>query len=329
MEFLQGKFGERAYHILLNRDSGEYIGVIPSCGAMLNAFNVRLPDDSYFPLIDGYENENDLVNNIAHTFKGCKLSPFPNRIKAGNYTFKGQNYQLGINLLEEGHAHHGLLYNVPFELINSGADEYEGRLRYRYVYDAFNPGYPFKYHMEIEYRFNRDNSLTCTTEIKNTDDREILIGDGWHPVFNTHPLTDDMYIRFRADKQLELHDMIPNMKFAEDGKFSDFRRIGKQQFDDAFELNNTGKAVFTLAYPKLKMAVDIWQQTGTDGYNYLQVYTPYNRNSIAVEPVTCPANAFNNGLGLITLAPGVELSLAYGIEVSFDKFSIPDTLINF
>lgn len=318
MEFLQREFGDRAYHVLLNKVSGEYIGIIPSCGAMLNAFNVKLPDDSYFPLISGYESEEDLINNIARTFKGCKLSPFPNRIRSGTYSFKGRDYQLDINLEEEGHAHHGLLYDAPFELIDSHVGEFDGRLRYRCVYDGQKQGYPFKYQMEIEYRFNQDNHLKCITEIKNIDDREILIGDGWHPVFNTYPSTNDMYIRFSAEKQLVLQNMLPNMEFVADGKFSDFRQIGEQWFDDAYKVSNTGKAIFTLAYPTLKMSVDIWQQTGHNKYNYLQVYTPADRNSIAVEPVTCPADAFNNGLGLITLDPGETLSLAYGISANFN-----------
>ncbi|MBL6446676.1 hypothetical protein JMN32_10160 [Fulvivirga sp. 29W222] len=75
------------------------------------------------------------------------------------------------------------------------------------------------------------------------------------------------------------------------------------------------------------MAVDIWQQTGTEGYNFFQVLPLYNRNNIAVEPVKCSVNVFNNEFGLITLAPGAMLCLAFGIEAS-NKFSMPDSLIN-
>ena len=55
-------------------------------------------------------------------------------------------------------------------------------------------------------------------------------------------------------------------------------------------------------------------------YRYVQTFTgdglpePKNRRSgLAVEPMTCPANAFNTGEGLLTLAPGETWSAPFGI----------------
>jgi len=50
-------------------------------------------------------------------------------------------------------------------------------------------------------------------------------------------------------------------------------------------------------------------------YNYLQVFIPPDRMSIAIEPMTCNANAFNNKDGLITLSPGEVLTTVCGIEL--------------
>ena len=37
---------------------------------------------------------------------------------------------------------------------------------------------------------------------------------------------------------------------------------------------------------------------------YLQIYTPEHRQSIAIEPMTCIANSFNNKIGFTELTPG-------------------------
>jgi aldose 1-epimerase len=39
-----------------------------------------------------------------------------------------------------------------------------------------------------------------------------------------------------------------------------------------------------------------------------------NRRSLAVEPMTCPPNAFRTGEGLIRLEPGGSFTSAWGIE---------------
>ena len=49
---------------------------------------------------------------------------------------------------------------------------------------------------------------------------------------------------------------------------------------------------------------------------WLQVYTlmapgaPYHRGALAIEPMTCAPDAFNNGRGLVELEPGAETSMS-------------------
>ena len=69
-----------------------------------------------------------------------------------------------------------------------------------------------------------------------------------------------------------------------------------------------------IALGNLKAGVSV-QETGEKKYNYLTVYTPDTRESIAMEPWTCPPDAFNNGMDLIVLAPEEEISLTFGIAL--------------
>jgi aldose 1-epimerase len=41
-----------------------------------------------------------------------------------------------------------------------------------------------------------------------------------------------------------------------------------------------------------------------------------NRRSIAVEPMTCPPNAFRTGTDVITLEPGMSWTGTWGIDVT-------------
>jgi aldose 1-epimerase len=49
--------------------------------------------------------------------------------------------------------------------------------------------------------------------------------------------------------------------------------------------------------------------------SYLQLYTPEDRKSIAIEPMSCIANAFNNGEGLKILEVAEEFKWEVKIEV--------------
>jgi aldose 1-epimerase len=52
-------------------------------------------------------------------------------------------------------------------------------------------------------------------------------------------------------------------------------------------------------------------------FQYAQVFTPdliaHGQAGIAVEPMTCPADAFNTGAGLIVLEPGTVWTGSWGI----------------
>ena len=48
-------------------------------------------------------------------------------------------------------------------------------------------------------------------------------------------------------------------------------------------------------------------------WNFLQVFTPPHRQSIALEPMTCNIDAFNNQDGLKMLAPKETLSGVFGV----------------
>jgi aldose 1-epimerase len=57
------------------------------------------------------------------------------------------------------------------------------------------------------------------------------------------------------------------------------------------------------------------------GYRWLQVFTgdplgPHRRRkAVAIEPMTCPPNAYVTGVDLLVLEPGQEVTQTWGIQV--------------
>ena len=78
-----------------------------------------------------------------------------------------------------------------------------------------------------------------------------------------------------------------------------------------------GLVVVRLARVDGTHGVDVWGGPGTD---YLQVFSGdtlapgRRRRGLAVEPMSCPADAFNSGAGLVRLEPGQTHTLQWGLR---------------
>jgi aldose 1-epimerase len=91
--------------------------------------------------------------------------------------------------------------------------------------------------------------------------------------------------------------------------------------DNAFsdlERDEDGLARVELQDPHRRKGVSLWVDSA---YPYLMLFTgdplaDVNRRSLAVEPMTCPPNAFRTGKAVIRLEPGSSSTSTWGIERS-------------
>jgi aldose 1-epimerase len=74
----------------------------------------------------------------------------------------------------------------------------------------------------------------------------------------------------------------------------------------------------TVAYPHTGRLVTLWADASA--YQWLQVFTgdslplaSRRTSGIAVEPMTCPPDAFSSGDDLLVLEPGQEFAAPWGI----------------
>jgi aldose 1-epimerase len=263
-------------------------------------------------LLDGYE-----IDEMSSSGRGQVLIPWPNRLQDGSYEFDGARHQLPIDDVEEQDAIHGL---VRWAAWTAGEREphrvvMEHRLHPR-------PGYPFSLALAIEYRLSEEG-LGVTTTATNVGRVSCPFGSGAHPYLTLGSETvDEVVLRVPGGTVLRSDERgIPVGSAAVEGTDVDFRRpraIGATKLDNAFtdlERDDDGLARVQLRDPRggeLTLWVD-------DSYPYLMVFTgdplpDVDRRALAVEPMTCPPNAFRSGTDLVRLEPGQSFTGRWGIR---------------
>lgn len=294
---------------LVDESTQEYVEILADFGAGINDLVVKNSDGALVSIIDGYRSEAQVIYDHHTAFKGSKLSPFPNRIPDGKFEFKGKSYQLILNDLPANNNLHALLHNRPFEVVEQSADEAGATVKLRYVYKGTDLGYPFPYELLVTYTMDV-SGVKFHTQIQNTGTETLPLGDGWHPYFQFDNL-DQINMQMGPAKRLSSN--VGNALSDEHG-FEVEASLAGNALDDCFEAKENGEYQIFLRDQKQGIEIEICQESEIGKYKYFQIYTPPSRRSIAVEPVTCPPDAFNSGIGLIKLEPKQEVSMTFGIK---------------
>ena len=314
---VQQSLGKFAEYRLVNNQNGSYVAVIPEYGANLNQTAIYTNNELHEILL-GPESYEKLVSENNIYYKGSKLLPFPNRINHGNYNFDNKSYHLETNETARDCSLHGLVFDKPFTVESTSADDNSAKLVTTYEYDGSNEGYPFKYFVRLAFEL-KDNGFTCTTLLKNTDNKDIPIGDGVHPYFKTGSLVDDWIVTLPKCGMLEFDDrFIPTTKVNTFDELEQGVKFGGRDLNTCFVFNPQENGIIQMEIQdKAKsLKLTVWQEIGPNKYNYLQVYTPSDRKSMAIEPMTCAPDAFNNKFGLIILAPQETTEFSWGVNLS-------------
>jgi aldose 1-epimerase len=309
-------FGKFKEYVLTNTSTQEYVSVL-SVGATLNQVVLR-QNQSLYPLLDGNDTYEAYVSTGRSVYKGTFLFPFANRIEDGQYTFDGSTYRLPINLPDEQHAHHGLMATEEFECTERYADALEARLVLSAATDGTVAGYPFHTSIKISFIFSAAGISICT-EVENTGTKAAPVGIGWHPYFRALPEVDGFSLSLPVVAVYETNARnLPTGTTLSAVHVAQLQPVARQHFDTGYRVAATeeGLAEAVLCYPGSSVRVVVWQESGAGKYNFLQVYTPVQRRSIALEPMTSAVNAFNNGIGLLRLEPGQKQTLTFGIRLA-------------
>ena len=287
--------------IITNKTLNFNCSIYPNLGASLQQLKI-----GSLNLIDGIScNENGLTT-YKNAFKSSFLFPYPNRIENGSYSFNGTGYKLFCNETALNNALHGHIHNKPFRITSKTFNEKEAKLTLSYSDNGITAGFPFPFNIDITYAISATN-IHITFNVLNSGTKAFPFGIGWHPYFNVEDLSNSI-LNFEGISQYELNsNMIP--KKEQNIKHSLPLKIENTQLDDCYVLRNNRT---TFNSKKYHLKIDF---SASKKNNFLQIYTPPNRKSIAIEPMTCAPNAFNNMDGLLTLNPSKsyqwEINLQY------------------
>jgi aldose 1-epimerase len=276
------------------------ITILPEYGALLHGFEIPV-NGEYLNIIDNYSGREDVEQNLAISYKSSKLSPFVCRMRNGKYTIDDEEFEIS-NKFTDGNAIHGLLYNKPFKMVDSFADDSQANVTLKYHFKREDPGYPYDYVCEVRYTLLPQSILQVETVLLNIDMVSIPLADGWHPYFQLGGIIDDYEMQVSTDTMVEFDEgLIPTGKLVPDQTFSTGDRIGNRQLDNCFVIQPIEQRPCAVLYnPANSAYVSIFTNSK---YPYLQLYTPPHRKSIAIENLSAAPDCFNNGMGLHLLEP--------------------------
>lgn len=290
-------------------EAGDYRATVTELGAGLRGL-----EHAGTPLVTSFD-----PDQLPPHGAGELLSPWPNRVDGGRYVFGGTEYHLALSEPARGHAIHGLTRWMPWTRV--AHDEAEVTLRSA---PLGAQGYPFAVQVDVTYRVSAVSGLHVTVTAANQGSRPAPWGYGQHPYLAVAtPSVDDCELTLPVDSWLPVDEHLipsgpPRDVTGTDYDFRTPRKLGDLRLDTAF--TGLRRESDGLAW--------VWLRTGDrrtalwldESCRWLQVFTSdglepeLRRAALAVEPMTCPPNAFVSGHDLITLAPKQTVSCRWGIR---------------
>jgi aldose 1-epimerase len=274
---------------LRNTKRGEKAHILPECGGTLIQLfeHIRLPGSG------------PIHQNAYHP--SALLAPWVNRVRNGNYSFQGRNYQLPITEPTLGNAIHGFLARKPFEIIEKKVIDNQAKLVLQHSYTGDYPGFPFPFDFQLTYELHTNGHFFIRFGIKNTGEHQMPFAIGWHPYF-TFPDADlsDLEISFSPQsKFLSDSQMIPLRE--EMVEYTEPVDLAKESLDNVFRLREAEYHTTILTNKRTHASLCIKQHVAD--FPFLVVYAPENEACIAIEPMTANTDAFNTLDGLKSLGP--------------------------
>ncbi len=297
-------------------EAGPYRATVTELGAGLRelAFHGQ-------PVIAGHE-----PDELPPAGAGELLAPWPNRVDGGQYPFGGTEHQLALTEPARANAIHGLTRWMAWTLVRRDA----GAVLLRSAPHG-QQGYPFSLEIEAEYRLDPGTGLQVTVTARNRGSHSAPYGTGSHPYLTVRtPSVDGCELTLPAEFWLPLDDRgipsgLPEPVKGTEYDFRQPRAIGATRLDHALTGLSRGGDGRAWAYLAADGAADgkagprvgLW---AGEGYRWLQVFTAdplgpdRRRKAVAIEPMTCPPNAFVTGDDLIVLEPGDTVTHTWGIQ---------------
>ena len=250
---------------------------------------------------------------------GIVLVPWPNRVRDGRWTLDGKAQQLDVTEPSKGNASHGLLRNAGYAV----AERSDSTVTMAATVFPQH-GYPF--HLDVTVRYALTPSgIEITYGVRNVGEGSAPFGIGSHPYLRVGDAAmRDLVVTVSGERLLETDERsLPLRAVPVDGSPQDLRggaALRGLDLDTAYTGLATvdGRVRHRLTAPD-GTAVEL---AAEPVFRWVQVFTTevYDTDdgridAVAVEPMTCPADAFNSGTDLLHLGPGEQWSAGWSLAL--------------
>ncbi len=282
---------------------------VTQVGATLRSFSV-----GGVPLLDGFD-----VGSRATDGRGQVLAPWPNRIAEGRYSYGGRDVQCPLNEPSRDNAIHGLVRWLDWDVVDLAGSAVTLACAVRP-----QPGYEWALDLRVAYHLD-DAGLTVTMAAVNTGAEDAPFGAGFHPYLRVgEHRVDELCLEVPAECRVltdrgreTVEEPVAGTEWDLRGR----RRLGDMVLDTAYGRLDRGpdsRAIVVLSHPDRSGGVSLWVD---EAFPYFMIYTgdelqdlTRRRRAVAVEPMSCPPQAFRTGTDVVHLAPGATWRGEWGLS---------------
>lgn len=310
----KGMFGNFEEYTIKNRKTLESVKIVSGFGCNIRELILKQGIHLH-SVIKGHVIPSKLKKKFS---TGAMLSPFTGRIPEGIYKFSGTKQTLKINKPSENVAIHGLVYDKEFSHLETEISQDHASISFELeISENTLCGYPFSLKLVKKITLS-DKGLEVKTMATNTGTTDLPFGDGWHPYFVLSGATSviDEYVLELQAKSIFRNNtkkiVTSKQKLPKQSKLNPGNGVlSSRVFDNCYtDIKRTKDGIGEACLYSNQLKLVLWFDKS---YSFVQIYTPDDRKSVAIEPMTCPSNSFNNEIGLRIIKPGRMFEGNYGV----------------
>lgn len=275
----------------------------PSIGGSIRNLFWRANDGRRTPLLRECNSGESSVLGMA----SFPLVPFVNRIRGGQFTFRGRTVSLRPNMAGDISPLHGQGWLNPWTVESHGNADAE----LRFVHE---PGeWPWRYDALQVFALD-ERGLSLRLMCRNLSHEPMPCGLGQHPYF---PCGPDTRLETDVETVWEIDEhVLPTRRVPANGRYDlSNRLVCGQGLDHGFS-GWSGTAL--LSDPDWPVSLTL----SSPDAGFFQLYSPEGGGIFVAEPVTHANAALNapeeewHGLGMQVLEHGAEMTLEMRLEVT-------------
>lgn len=249
-------------------------------------------------------------------YAGQTLLPWPNRLRDGHYTWAGGQYSLPCNDVGTHTALHGLVADKLWTVAIHEAAWAQFALTL-----APSDAYPWELLCSVRYELDADLGLRVTVTASTTGESPAPYGVSQHPyLLPGQGTVDDWTLKAPARVVYSSDDQLIPVRASEVQETEhDYRSVVPMRgrsVDNCFAGLPDGPWTVTVANPSAGVATMM-----TSTARWLQMYSGdfIGRTGLAVEPMSCPPNAFASHVDVVALKRGDSHVFSYDIRGSLTR----------